>query len=158
MIVPVVASTALTQMTQMYVSPKIVQVGVETEVTIGYSEKSHTEGPALVEGKVIRGYLPSFQGAGVSVVRYRGTDQGGGELALEWRVIVKPTEVGFINVVGRDETGATHADSIQVLQELPPPLFGSRNNQTATYVVQIFVIVIASIILLAVFSLARKRS
>jgi len=84
---------AATDLTQMYVSPTIVQVGVETEVTIGYSEGPHMEGQIWVEGKVIRGYLPSFQGAGVSVVRYRDIDRGGGELALDWRVVIKPTEV-----------------------------------------------------------------
>jgi hypothetical protein len=151
---PVIAATNLTQ---MYVSPRIVQVGVETEITIGYGEKPHMEGQVWVEGKVIRGYLPTFHGAGVSVVRYRATDRGGGELALEWRAVIKPTEVGSINVVGRDETGATHVDSIQVLQELPPPLFRLENNQTATYVVPIFVIVVASIMLLTAFSLVRNR-
>ena len=120
--------------TEMHISPTLVQLGVETEVAITYSESAHVEEGVLVEGRPIRGHLPTFEGAGVSVVRFRITDPGCSpaaescqtvgmpELAFEWRVAIMPTHIGSIVVSGIDEAGNTHRDTVRVVEELPPPL------------------------------------
>jgi hypothetical protein len=98
----------------IFVSPDLVSVGVETEVTILYATRSpgEPESPPTI----VLGGPPSFEGP--VIVTYGPVARQG----MEWVAKIKPTSIGVIIVNGCDQSGqvCTYAE-ITVAETLPPP-------------------------------------
>jgi hypothetical protein len=100
----------------MFVSPTLVQVGIETTITISYAVAS-TPGKVIAPGVMIRGGAPSFEGP--VIVTYGPVLDRTGE---EWIAKILPISAGLVKVNGQDESGSVHVYAeINVVNTLPPP-------------------------------------